>query len=161
MHRRRDTKQAPVKQGKKALPSSRWTKFGFHVLIACATLFVVSVVFTPGLWGERMGVILGITNVEDSPSSDLPSQSTSAIPTADEYRTLARRNGWSPADPLRKLEDTIKRLPQVFDMEKEALGKSADSLIQMMHEEIAFITKVASVVSSTQWLAESISVRFS
>lgn len=155
MRHRRDTKQVPVKQGKKALPSSRWTKFGFHVLIACATLFVVSVMVSPGIWSDRIGFILGTKKEEDSSSSNLPSQSTSAIPTADEYRTLARRNGWSPVDPLRKLEDTIKRLPQVFDMEKEVLGKSADNLIQMLHEEISFMTKVASVLSSVQWFAGS------
>lgn len=147
MRHRRETKQVPVRQGKKVLPSSRWTKFGFHVLIACATLFVVSVMFSPGYWTDRIGLILGTMADETSTASKLPSQSTSAIPTADEYRTLARRNGWSPVDPLRKLEDTLKRLPQVFDMEKEVLGKSADNLIQMLHEEILFMTKVALVSS--------------
>lgn len=129
-----------MKQGKQnELSSSRWTKFATHVLIACTALLVVSAFLTPTIWYDRMQKVLGVINSEDSSSSK---HIMTELVTADEYRNLARRNGWSPIDPLRKLEETIKRLPQVFDMEKDAVGKSADSLIQMIQEEIVFLTKV-------------------
>jgi len=37
------------------------------------------------------------------------------IPSYDEYVVLAKQMKWNPTDPVKKLEDTIKRFPQVSD----------------------------------------------
>ncbi len=55
------------------------------------------------------------------PTVDKPIENTIATspppkgtPTYEEYIDLATKNNWTPVDPVAKLEDTLRRYPQVL-----------------------------------------------
>lgn len=65
------------------------------------------------------------------------------IPDVDEYRAQAEANEWFPVDPLEKLDDSLRKLPMVFDLgTPQEIEEKSDGYIRMVLDEIKFLLKV-------------------
>lgn len=60
----------------------------------------------------------------------------------DDYILISRSNGWEPADPIEKLEDTISRFNDAYDVTRAEPPEAFGRYISMLETEIGFLLQL-------------------
>lgn len=89
---------------------NRWVRIFFYSIGACFVWFGISYFFGPEQWKWTSDSSI----IQTAAGKSQAAFAKNAIPTAAQYRDMAKKNGWTPVDPVKKLNDALMKMPMVI-----------------------------------------------
>ncbi|KAJ1438293.1 hypothetical protein B484DRAFT_215197 [Ochromonadaceae sp. CCMP2298] len=112
-------------------------------------LAVVVAILAALVFGDRPWPLSQVKQVlSKEPAAEAPDYvpsapgETNTIPSYDEFIALSKKNGWVPADPVLKLESTISKYTQIFDVVQAGDSSNLERLLGMLEHELKYLLAI-------------------